>query len=549
MATSNDEPTAASVRKPRRDNSPTSVQSASWYGLARTLLYAAVFLGAIAAGFLSKDRLLGAARSLLPSPNAGRQVLYWTSPMDPNYRSDKPGKDSMGMALVPVYKGQQPPSRPTVIDPVLSEHEYATVLVDKGPLARTIHTVGTIEYAEPLIGDVTLKIDGWLEKLYVDYEGQPVHRGDPLFDLYSPDLVATQEEYLISLQAWRQAKQTNNRAVVEGAEQNVSTARQRLRFWDVTDKQIDELARTGNVRKSLTFYSPFDGIVVQKHAFEGKFLPAGQLLYRVADLSKIWVHVFAYQDQLHCVYEGQGATLHLANLPDRTFQGKVVYIYPYLDPTNRAVKVRLEFENPGLVLKPGMYADIQLEPHRMGTGIKIPETAILQTGQRSLVYVSRPNNKFEPQEVTTGMELDGAMVEVLTGLHEGQQIVAAPSFLMDSESRLRAVNRRFGPAPNWTEQMPAMEMPGMKHEGMPGMKHGEPMPAVEHEETMPGMDHPPGMKHEHSMPGTEHERSMPDMEHPPAKKVDQPMPEMERKQPMSGMQHEHQMPAAKGGQP
>jgi hypothetical protein len=224
----------------------------------------------------------------------------------------------------------------------------------------------------------------------------------------------------------------------------------------------------------------------------------------------------------------------------------------------------LEFDNADLALKPGMYADILLEPHRLGTGIKIPQKAILQTGQRSLVYLSEPGNKFQAREVTTGMELDGGMIAVLTGLQEGQQIVAAPSFLMDSESRLRAVNRRFGPAANWTEQMPPMEMPGMKvpgvkHEGpMPGMKHKPPMPGVKpegampgmkHEEAMPGMEQPPGMKHEQSMPGMEHEQSMPDMEHPPGKKQQLPTPGIERKQPMPGMEHERQMPAMKGSPP
>lgn len=485
---------------------PTGSRISRGQGWVRRLLYGAVFLAAGVWGYFYMDPLIGAARTMLPEPNAGRQVLYWTSPHDPSFHSDKPGKDAMGMELVPVYAGQQPPPGPTVIDPVLSEHDYATVPVEKGPLVRTLQTVGTIEHAEPLIGDVTLKVDGWLEKLYVNHEGQPVRRGDPLFALYSPDLVATQREFLISVQAWRQAKQTDNPTVLEGAEQNVNAARQRLRFWDVTAQQIDELARTGKIRKSLVFYSPFEGVVVEKHAFEGKFLPAGQPLYRIADLSKVWGHVFAYPNQLHCVYEGQDATLRVAGLPDRTFHGTVVYIYPYLDPTNRAVKVRLEFENPDLVLKPGMYADIQLAPHRMGIGIKVPQKTILQTGQRSLVYLSEPENKFRAQGVTTGMELDDGMIEIFAGLHEGQQIVAAPSFLMDSESRLRAMNRRFGPAPDWTEKTPPMAMPGMKHEGAtPGVKHEMPMPGTKHEDQMPGMESKEpmsGVGHQHSMPTT-----------------------------------------------
>ena len=292
------------------------------------------------------------------------------------------------------HAAQAKPPKPIVIDPVVTEMDYATVPVEKGPLVRTIHTIGTIDYVEPLVGDVTLKINGWLEKLYVDYEGQPVHRGDPMFDLYSPDLVSTQQDFLISLQALQQARETNNAEVVASAQQNVSTARQRLRFWDVSDQQIDELARTGKTKKTITFYSPFEGIAVEKHAFAGKYMQAGQLLYRIADLSKVWVYVFVYQNQIHCTFEGQKATLHLANLPDREFHGKVIYIYPYLDPKNRAAKVRLEFENPDLLLKPGMYASVALEPHRMGIGIKIPQTAILQTGVRSLVYLSEPGNKF-----------------------------------------------------------------------------------------------------------------------------------------------------------
>jgi Cu(I)/Ag(I) efflux system membrane fusion protein len=433
----------------RHDEAPSGAPPRGRRSGGRALVFGLVFAGALLAGLVLGSQVLERAHRLVPNPNAGHDV--------------------------PSAEGREAAARPTVIDPVLVEDEYATVDVDTGPLVRTIHTIGTIDYAEPRIGDVTLKIDGWLEKLYVDYEGEPVRRGDPMFDLYSPDLVATQQEFLTSLQAWQEAKRTNNAAVLEVTGQNVATARQRLRFWDVTDKQIDELVRTGKVRKALEFYSPFDGIVVEKHAFAGKYLPAGQLLYRVADLAKVWVHVFVYQNQIHCVGEGQGATLRLANLPGRAFQGKVVYIYPYLDPTNRAVKVRLEFENPGLVLKPGMFADVLLAPHRMGTGIKIPQKAVLRTGERSLVYLSRPENKFQPREVTTGMELDGGMVEVLAGLQEGEPIVTAPSFLMDSESRLRAVDRRFGPAPDWMKLMPPVKMPGMN---MPGMEGDRQMPAT-----------------------------------------------------------------------
>jgi RND family efflux transporter MFP subunit len=292
------------------------------------------------------------------------------------------------------------------------------------------------------------------------------------------------------LQALKAARQRNNSLVLNDAQKNVEAARRRLQLWDVSDAQIDGLARSGKVRKSLTFYSPCSGIVVRKNAFEGAYAPAGRLLYRVADLSKVWVYLFAYQNQIHCVYLGQGATLRLPNLPGRTFEGKVIYIYPYLDPKNRAVKVRLEFDNPHLLLKPGMYADVRLEPHRMGIGIKIPQSAILQTGQRSLVYLSEPGNKFRAREITTGMESDGGMMIVLSGLEAGQRIVAAPSFLMDSESRLRAVDLRFGPAPDWMKLVPPRPMPGMKMPGMkmPGMQPRKPMPGMDHKRPMTGRE-------------------------------------------------------------
>ncbi len=446
------------------------------------LLYGVVLLSAIVGGFVGKGRIVAALGRFAPIPRAAAMKL----------------------------------PKPVAIDPVVTEKDYATVPVEKGPLVRTIHTIGTIDYVEPLVGDVTLKTGGWLEKLYVDYEGQPVHKGDPMFDLYSPDLVSTQQDFLISLQALQQARQTNDASVIASARQNVRGTRQRLRFWDITDQQIDALARTGKTRKTLTFSSPFEGVVIAKHAFAGKYMQAGQLLYRIADLSKVWVYVFAYQNQIHCTFEGQKATLRLANLRDREFHGKVIYIYPFLDPKSRAAKVRLEFDNPHLLLKPGMYASVVLEPHRMGMGIKIPRTAILQTGVRSLVYLSEPGNKLHARQVATGMELDGGMMHILTGLREGQQIVASPSFLMDSESRLRAVNRRFGPAPDWMKRMPKMEMPGMAMPGMemptmkmPEMEHNPPMPGRNHKKPMPGMDQKqprPEEEHDHSMPGMKGER-------------------------------------------
>lgn len=362
----------------------------------------------------------------------------------------------------PRHAGQQPPPKPVTIDPELQERDYTTAKVERGPLVRTIQTVSTVAYAEPLVGDVSLKVDAWLETLFVDYEGQSVQAGAPLCDVYAPDLVATQVELLSSQSALEDARKTNEQALIQSTRQNLESVRQKLRYLDVTDDQIERMAREQQPQKTVRYFSPFSGLVIRKDAFEGRFVPAGQLLYRIADLSKVWVYLYVYPDQIHCVEEGQTATLVLPELPDRTFEGKVLYIYPFLEPKVRAVKVRLEFDNPDLVLKPDMFGRVSLAPHEMGIGLRIPERAVLDTGTRKLVYLTRPGHRFEPREIETGMELDGGMVEVLSGLDEGDELVLSEEFIIDSESRLRLVNRKFeptevrpGPAAEGSGQAPA----------------------------------------------------------------------------------------------
>ncbi|MFQ5730560.1 MAG: efflux RND transporter periplasmic adaptor subunit [Planctomycetaceae bacterium] len=414
--------------------------------MRRLLLWVGFGVAALC-GFLFEQQLVRSIGSLIPDPNANRQILYWQSPMDPGYRSDGPGKSPMGMDLVPVYAGEETPQRSVVIAPEIQEREHTTALVEHGPLARTLDSVSTVTFSEPLIGDVTLKVDAWLEKLHVDYEGQTVRKGDLLFEVYAPDLVAAQETFLIALRALKEAEKTTKLQPDSFEKDNLRSARDNLRYLDVTDEQINRLERTGIVRKTLKFYSPFSGIVIKKQAYEGKSIPAGRLLYRIADLSKVWVNVFVYENQIHCVYEGQPATLTLSGLPGRTFRGKVLYIYPYLERKSRTVKVRLEFPNPDLFLMPDMFGRVRFGPHRMGVGLSVPENAVMQTGERSLVYIALPGNRFEPRVIKTGMEIDGNKLEVLSGLKAGERVILSPEFLMDSESRLRLVNRKYDSLP------------------------------------------------------------------------------------------------------
>jgi len=434
--------------------------------IGRWLLWL-TFAAATLAGLLFQSHILRGIQNLIPSNETGRQVLYWASPHDPSVRSDKPGKTAMGMDLVPVY-ADQTSQEPVVIDATLIEREVTTALVQHGPRVRTIETIGTIGYAEPRIIDVTLKVDAWIEKLHVNYKGQSVRNGDPLFEVYSPDLVTTQEELLISAAVLKQDRDRELRGALAQDEENLEAAKQRLRYVDVTDKQIDLLISRGKVPKTLTFSSPADGIVTEKEAVEGSFVRAGELLYRIADLSVVWADVYVYPNQIHCVYDGQQATLKLPNLSGQSFQGKVVYVYPYLQPENRTVKVRLEFQNPELLLKPGMFAQVQLEPHRMGEGVNVLEQAVMHTGRRDLAYVALPGNKFEAREVMLGMELDGGMVEVLGGLRGGERVVTSEEFLMDSDSRLRSINLRFESVPVRDTKKAKSEP--HQHEMMPGMK-------------------------------------------------------------------------------
>ncbi len=443
------------------------------------LFLALLFVAAMLVGLVFQTPIAARIMQLVPDPNAGREVLYWQSPMDSSVRSDKPGKSPMGMDLVPVYADEESATGPVMIQPEIQESEHTTVVVQKGPLIRSLETVSTVTFAEPLIGDVTLKMEGWMEKLYVDYEGQAVNKGDPLVDVYAPDLFAAEEEFLISLKYEKNVGTSQTSDV----KTNTEAARTKLQYLDMTDEQIDELARKGVVQKTLTYYSPFSGIVVEKKAFQGKAIPAGRLLYRIADLSKVWVNVFVYENQIHCVYEGQKATLTLSELPDRTFEGTVVFVYPYLEPKSRTVKVRLEFENPDLKLMPDMFGRVKLEPHSMGEGLSVDQRVVMQTGKRDLVYIALQENRFESREIRTGMELDGGMIEVLSGLEAGERVVASPNFLLDSESRIRLMNRKFRDPP-----MP--ERDGAQRGTMPGMlKHStNPSTSEAKNKTMQGSD-------------------------------------------------------------
>jgi Cu(I)/Ag(I) efflux system membrane fusion protein/cobalt-zinc-cadmium efflux system membrane fusion protein len=372
--------------------------------------------------------------------SAERKVLYWRAPMDPNHISDKPGKSPMGMDLVPVYAdAEESPSAHTIrIDPVTIQNMgIRTTVVKRGPLVKTIRTVGRVDYDEQRVTFIDTKFNGWIETLYVDKTGQHVEKDERLFDVYSPELYAAQEEYLAAVRNLPRLEQSPFVPAREEAAKLVEAAVTKLRYMDVSDEQIETLRQRGKVEKALTIHSPARGIVTDKMALEGMYVKPGMRLYTIADLSRVWVYVDVYEYQLPWIGVGQSALMTLPYVPGKEFAGKVVYVYPYLEQQTRVIKVRLEFENPALELKPGMYANIQLESELKRDALLVPREAYIDSGTRQVAFVDLGNGKFAPRDLQVGVEAEDAMVEVLYGLDEGEVVVTSGQFMLDAESKLK----------------------------------------------------------------------------------------------------------------
>ncbi len=374
----------------------------------------------------------------------GRTVVFWKSSMIPGEIHPGPGKDSMGMDLVPVYADEAGDAGLIRIDPVTEQDMGVRVApVTRGPLVESVRTVGIVDYDETSLAAVALKVDGWVEKLYVDKTGAQVHEGDALFELYSPALFSAQQEYL----AARRNLQRKDVAAVPSArldsEALVRDARTRLEYFDISDAQIREIERAGVARKTLTIRAPFTGIVTHKNVVEGQMIKAGTDVFRIADVSTVWVIGKVFEQDLAYVEVGQEALMTLTYLPGRTFRGRVTYVYPYLDEKTREVPLRMEFHNPGYALKPGMYATVTLTRALPGTATLVPDIAVIDTGIRKVVFVMRAPGRYEAREVKTGRRSENDRLEVLSGLSPGEQVVLSGQFLLDSESRLREAALKF----------------------------------------------------------------------------------------------------------
>ncbi len=316
-----------------------------------------------------------------------------------------------------------------------------TVAASVRPMTRVIRTVGTVGYDEKKLATVNTKFEGWIEKLYVNYTGDYVRSGQPVAEIYSPELLATQQE-LLNLLKWKAGNseikdERIGKMLAGDAESITEAARQRLRLWDITDAQIKKVEETGKPIRTLTLYSPVRGYVVQKAALQGMKVAPGEKIFDIADLSTVWIIADIYEEDLPLIRDGQAASIGLSYFPGREFTSRIDYVYPALSGETRTAKVRFTINNPGGRLKPQMYTNVEIKVN-LGNRLAVPKDAVIDTGTRKVVYVDRGEGSFEPREVMTGISADD-MVEITGGLRAGEKVASAANFLIDSEARLEGV--------------------------------------------------------------------------------------------------------------
>ncbi|GAB6282569.1 MAG: hypothetical protein STSR0008_13150 [Ignavibacterium sp.] len=374
--------------------------------------------------------------------SSGKKIAYYQDPMHPWYTSDKPGKaPDCGMDLVPVYEGEEN-TKGIKIDPtVIQNIGVTTEEVKKRTLTKEIRTVGKIDYDETRLYSINTKFMGWVEKLYVNYTGKYVSKGEKLMEIYSPDLVSTEEEYLQAVK-YRKNLENSSDNVKTGADDLIQSAKRRLLYWDISEKDIAELEKSGTPKKTLPIFSPASGIITEKMIVEGDNIMTGMNLFKIADLSNVWIIADVYQFELPWIKVGQPVDIEISYLPGKNYKGKITYIYPYLGMETKTIKVRVELKNTSNYdFKPGMFANVIIKSPINIESIAVPEQAIIRSGDRDIAIISLGNGYFEPREVKLGVSANG-YIQILEGLHEGEQIVTSSQFLIDSESNLKtAINQ------------------------------------------------------------------------------------------------------------
>jgi RND family efflux transporter MFP subunit len=414
-------------------------------------------LGAVSAyGFIQWHAGRNAGRMMTASSGVSEQapakkqpkVLYYVDPMNPTNKSDKPGKAPCGMDLVPVYDEEKPgtvdrPAGTVRISP--EKQQMIGVKISEAAVMemyKTIRAVGVASYDETRVAHVHTKFPGWVDKVYVGFVGKLVKKGQPLLSIYSPELVSTQQELLIAKKSRDILKSSAFADIGSGAESLYNATRERLKYWDISESQINQIERLGTPLKTLTLYSALDGFVVTRNVYAGQQVAPETDLFIIADFSDIWIQAEVYEYEVQSVSLGQKASVTFPSFPGKTFTGKVTYISPEMDPKTRTLKIRVELANPEFKIKPDMYADVELKLD-YGKKLSIPQEAVLDSGASQMVFVAREGGYFEPHKIIAGPRVDGRLI-VLDGLEAGEQVVTSANFLIDSESQLKSAAGNMG---------------------------------------------------------------------------------------------------------
>ncbi len=383
------------------------------------------------------------------APGAEKKILHYQDPKHPEYTSDKPGLNpETGNDLVPVYEGDLSSMAPGTVHINTEKQQIIGVRYGQAEYtsgAQTMRAQGKVAMDETRVTHVHTRTDGWIEKVFVHFTGAVVKKGEPLLTIYSPELLATQQEYLLALKAKDIMKGATIAGAVTDSNMLVAAARRRLELWSLTDQQIDQIRETGKPVTNVTLYSPVAGYVIARNAFENQKVTADTDLYTVADLSSIWVMANVFEYEAPQVRIGQTATVSLPYAGGRTYRARVSYIQPQVDPATRTIPVRLELTNPGLTLKPEMFVDVEFSAPQ-ATQLTVPSGAVLDSGLKKTVFVDRGNGYFEPRQVETGPKI-GDRTVILKGLTAGERVVTSGNFLISSESELKSAASGMSSAP------------------------------------------------------------------------------------------------------
>ncbi|MFA8344326.1 MAG: efflux RND transporter periplasmic adaptor subunit [Rhodothermaceae bacterium] len=396
--------------------------------------------------------------------NGERKILYWRAPMNPNEIYDKPGKSNMGMDLVPVYEDEKGSAGVVSVDGTLQQTmNLKTIVVQKREFSSDIVTNGVLHTDERKEAIVTTKVGGWIEKLFVNYTGQKIKKGEPLLSIYSPDLVAAQQELLAAISYNKAVNQSKDEDILSSGNELIKNAVRKLELLDVSKKELKNLIDKKEVKTHTIFYAPFNGTVMMKNIIEGEKIMPGKKLLHIADLSELWLKADVYENEIYKVEPGSKSQVKFSSFPGEIFSGKVSFIDPVVDPKTRVLKVRIDLPNKEEKLKPAMFGNVTISGINYGSHPAVDESSVIRSGKKNIVVIALGEGKFKPVEVKLGVYSNG-YYQALEGIKEGDEIVTSAQFLIDSESSLKAAINQFGSSSATADEMAPQENDHKGHE-------------------------------------------------------------------------------------